>query len=248
MPTVAGSWMEETLATINYEIRVMADERQQLESVIVRDEFGMRVEFEPTLEPCTSDTYIARANGIARNRFPLNVEVVQCDGSRFGPDENPRLGVPPGFGDPGPFTLPCTPAACPPNPACDRVDAEAQSRRAGMSRLCREVEDCRRTFREYLAMAAGMFVAFVILFAFAGAAVGGGGWIGAIIGAVLFAIAAAIFAFWLWLTVQAANKRVELNRLERELQTARALFEEALRLVFDRCCPGCFDVNTEMPC
>lgn len=251
MPTVHGSSMEESLATLRFEVRVMADAGTELQSVIVRDRWGMPIGFEPTVEPCASNFYEGTAAGIARNRLPLNVEVAQCDGSRFGPDENPELGALPHFtDDEDALPVPCSDLIGIPNPACDEVVAEARRARATLSMLCREVADLRREYREFLAIAALSAAVFVLAFAAGMTAIGAGGWIGAIIGAVLLAVALAAAIAAGWATDQALKRRRALNDLEPRLRGKRAEFEEYLRRMYARCCPDGYLLleEREMPC
>ena len=251
MPTVTGSSMEESLATLRFEVRVMADGGTELQDVIVRDRWGMPIAFAPTVEPCASNFYEGSAGGIARNRLPLNVEVAQCDGSRFGPEENPELGVLPHFtDDDDALPVPCSDLIGIPNPACDEVVAEARRVRVTLSRLCREVGDLRREYREYLAIAAFAAFAFIASFALGMAALGQGGLVGIIVGAVLLAVALAALITAAWATAQAIDRRRQLDELEPTLRGQRGLFEELLRRMYARCCPDGYLLleEREMPC
>lgn len=255
MPRTTGSSIEERsasgvlLPTLTYEIRVLADSGTELETVIVKDRFDMPIVFQPNVEPCESNYYEGKAIGIARTRFPLNVEVSQCDGTHFGPEENPRLGVYPDYTDDDAPPLICSDVIGIPNPACDEVVSDARRTRAAMSRLCREIGDIRRQFRELLAIAAFFLAAFLFTFAFGMASIGGG-LIGIIVGAVMLAIAAAYAILVGVFTDKAIRKFNELSPLEDELRSRRARFEQSLRLMYARCCPDqyLFLEEREMPC
>lgn len=245
MPTVSGGVVASTASTLDYELRIMVDPGTQLKSFTVQDTMGMIIDFEPALEPCTSEWYMGRSLGIVRDRFPLSVEVTDCDDHTFGPDEFPKLGVLPT--EPG-IPLPCSALMCADNPVCREAQRNAVTERNRVAILCWQVQTVRDEFTRYLVIAAAAAITFILALAIAGPALGSG-WIGAIIAAIFFAIAAAFFAIFVWATVEAARKRLELNQLEDRLRGEKnAYINDSLRRVFDACCPGCIDIDTSMPC
>ena len=248
MPEVAGNHGEETPAWIDYEFRVLADPGTQLRSFTVRDTWGMTVELEPTLEPCTTDYYTCVARRVARNRYPLSVEVTDCDDNSFGRDEFPQFGVWPRYSEGPGVPFPCTMLVSVDNPPCEEAQRNARIQRNLTSLACNDVRNCREEFARYTVIAAIATAAFIATFALAGVVSATGGWIGAIVGAVLFAVAAAFFVTMVWAAREAGRKRLALTEAERDLRQKQTLFNETLILVYDRCCPGDIHINTDMPC
>jgi hypothetical protein len=246
MPSVSGDVVGMTPTTLDYEIRIMADPGALLRSVTVWDTMGIPLPFEPAIEPCASNFYIGRAFGIARGRFPLSIEVSDCDDRTFGRDVLPLVGLPPGASGLG-IRLPCTAVECADNPECGRFQGALSMQRNRVAMLCRQVASCRDAFIRYTVIAAAASAGFLAAMAVAGPAASGG-WIGAIISVIFFAIAAAFFAIAAWATGEAIQKRQELDRLESELRQAQTDFNSVLERVFATCCPGCIYIDTTMPC
>ena len=248
MPEVTGSHGDTSPAWVDYEFRVLANPGTQLRSLTVRDTWGMPVEVEPELEPCTTDYYTCIARRVARNRYPLSVEVSDCDDNNYGRDEFPRFGVYPRYTEEPGIPFPCEVLLTFDNPPCEEAQRVARIQRNLASLSCSAVRRCREEFIRLTILAAALTVIYLALMLAAYGLISSGNWIAAIVG--LFVLAAALVAIALaaMYAVKVIFKQREISTAEDRLRQLQTNFNEALVLVYDRCCPGDVWINTDMPC
>lgn len=89
--SVRGDVIEFTATTLDYRFHVTG--RTNLKSVRALDNKGMGVDLEPLLEKGKTNTYVAVAKDIARERFPLMAIVEDCEDNIFGPRDLGRFGA-----------------------------------------------------------------------------------------------------------------------------------------------------------
>lgn len=191
----------------------------------------------------------AAALRIRRERLPLTVEAVDCDGNLTPPDANgpqfEREARLPSPDIPGR----CSPTDCPPNSgACnDAVAAvmSAQNALAPRCGICERIGSAADTkLAEAIAWTVATFIAFIVAIV---AGQSGGFW--APILAAFFGILAVIFAAAANAAYQEEGRlRAQEFACRRDREILQTRFTEAVSAVAEHCCPGCAGVPLAPPC
>ena len=78
-PEVRGDIIAMTTSTLDVRFRVVERSGIDISSIRVWDSMGWNLELKPPLNPYSSPIYVGVAKAIDKGRFPLTIEVTDCD-------------------------------------------------------------------------------------------------------------------------------------------------------------------------